>query len=63
MNTTKTFTAWNGDKELTREQYIAEWLEATIQFGTLFGEKEGIYKYFALRDLVAEQAGAKWDKQ
>jgi hypothetical protein len=62
--TTKTFTSWNGDKELTREQYIQEWLDTTIQAGALFDGKMGddtVQQYFAFRDLVAKQAGIKWD--
>jgi len=65
MNTTKTFKAWNGDRELTREQYIAEWLDTTTQLGALFGGDTlgAIAKYLDFRDAVAEQAGIKWDKQ
>jgi hypothetical protein len=66
MTTAKTFTAWNGDRELTREQYIREWLDTTIQVGALFDGKMGDVKsqqYFAFRDLVSAYAGAKWDKQ
>jgi hypothetical protein len=64
MNT-KTFTAWNGDRELTREKYIQEWLDQTIQVGALFDGKMGdatVQQYFAFRDLVAKQAGIKWDQ-
>ena len=62
---TKTFKAWNGDRELTREQYVQEWLDATIQFGTLFdgGTMKEFNKYLELRDAIAEKAGNKWDKQ
>lgn len=63
---TKTFTAWNGDKELTREQYIQEWLDSTIAVGGLFDGKMGdvtSQQYFAFRDTVADLAGKKWDKQ
>lgn len=61
---TKTFTSWNGDRELTREEYVQEWLDATIQFGTLFGGDIKTAKHFwDLRDLVSAQAGAKWDNQ
>jgi len=63
MNTTKTFTTWNGTKELTREQYIAEWLDPTTQFGTLFGGNALVGKYLEFRGAVAELAGIKWDKQ
>lgn len=63
MNTTKTFTAWNGDRQLTRDEYIKEWLEVTIQFGTLFGGDPLVGKYLDFRDAVAERAGDKWDKQ
>jgi hypothetical protein len=62
---TKTFKAWNGDRELTREQYIQEWLDATIQFGALFDGKDmqEFNKFFELRNAIEQQAGNKWDKQ
>ena len=63
MNTTKTFTAWHGDRQLTRNEYITEWLDTTIQFGTLFGADPLVGKYLDFRGAVAELAGAKWDKQ
>jgi hypothetical protein len=60
---TKTFTAWTGDRELTREEYIQEWLDATIQFGTLFGGDDLVGKYLDFRGAIIEVAGKKWDKQ
>lgn len=62
MKTTKTFTSWIGDKELTRDEYIKEWLDSTIQVGALFGGKHSVAKYFEFRDLVAEVAGQQWDR-
>jgi hypothetical protein len=61
MKTTKTFSSWIGDKELTREEYIKMWMEETIKFGALF-EGKGVFKFFDIRDAVAEQAGIKWDQ-
>ena len=63
--TTKTFTSWNGDRELTREQYVQEWIDQTIQVGALFDGKMGdstVQQYFAFRDLVSDLAGKKWDQ-
>lgn len=65
MKTTKTFSSWIGDKDLTRDEYIREFLDTTIQVGALFDGKMGdatVQKYFAFRDLVSELAGQKWDK-
>ena len=62
MKTTKTFASWIGDKELTRNEYIKEWLDSTVQVGALFGATHSVGKYFEFRDLVAELAGQQWDK-
>lgn len=63
MKTTKTFSSWIGDKDLTRDEYIREFLDTTIQVGALFDSKgyDTVQKYFAFRDLVSELAGQKWD--
>lgn len=62
MKTTKTFSSWIGDKDLTRDEYIQEWLDSTIQVGALFGGLHSVSKYFEFRDIVAEHAGIKWDQ-
>lgn len=61
---TKTFknVVWGTEKELTRDEYIQEWLDATIQFGTLFGgDPVTAKKFWDMRDTVGEQAGINWD--
>lgn len=64
MNTTKTFKAWNGDRELTREQYIAEWTQPVLeQHCYLFAQFGAPSKLQAFLDEVAELAGKSWDKQ
>lgn len=62
-NTTKAFANWTGkDRHLTRDEYVQEWLDATIQFGTLFGGDSKVGTYLDFRDAVAEQSGKAWDK-
>jgi hypothetical protein len=62
--TTKPFpNSFGKEVQLTREEFVARWLEATIQFGTLFGGDPLVGKYLDFRDAVAERAGDKWDKQ
>ena len=58
---TKTFKTWFGDKEATRDEFIKEWLDETIKFGTLFGGDSKVGAYLDFRDAVAELAGKKWD--
>ena len=62
--TTKPFpNSFGKEVQLTREEFVARWLEATIQFGTLFGGDPLVGKYLDFRDAVAVRAGDKWDKQ
>ena len=59
---TKAFANWTGkDRHLTRDEYIKEWLDTTIQYGTLFGGDITVGKYLDFRDAVEELAGKKWD--
>ena len=61
--TTKPFpNSFGREVQLTREEFVDRWLEATIQFGTLFGGDPLVGKYLEFRDAVAERAGDKWDK-
>jgi hypothetical protein len=58
----KAFANWTGkDRHLTRDEFITEWLDHTIQFGTLFGGDSKVGAYLDFRDQVAIQAGKKWD--
>ena len=61
---TKTFkdAIWGTEKELTRDQYIQEWVDASLQFAPLFPDMQ-TFKYFDMVDVIRDQAGAKWDKQ
>lgn len=60
--TTKAFANWTGkDRHLTRDEYIKEWLDTTIQYGTLFGGEPLLGKWLDFRDAVTELAGKKWD--
>jgi hypothetical protein len=59
---TKTFKAWNGDRELTREQYIQEWKDQTDTFWTLFAQYGSFIELKAFIDTVEENAGNAWDK-
>lgn len=61
MSKTKTFSNGWGSKDLTRDEYIKHWLEATHQFTTIFyGIDEGITLISFQGDLV-EAAGKYWD--
>ena len=60
---TKTFKAWNGDKQLTREQYIAEWTEQTNPLWTLFAQYGSFQELQNFVNTVEENAGQAWDKQ
>lgn len=59
---TKTFTAWNGDRELTREQYVQEWKEQTDPLWTLFAQYGSFVELKGFIDTVEENAGKAWDK-
>jgi hypothetical protein len=58
---TKTLRTWFGDKQVTRDEFIKEWLEETMKFSALFGADPTLSAYLEFRDAVAEQAGKKWD--
>ena len=60
---TKAFANWTGkDRHLTRDEYIKEWLDSTLQFGSIFsGDIARAQIFFEFRDSVAEHAGIKWD--
>jgi hypothetical protein len=63
METTKAFANWTGkDRHLTREQYILEWLDATIQFGALSYDDKFTKAFLEFRGAIVEQAGKKWDE-
>jgi hypothetical protein len=62
MNTTKTFKAWFGDKEVTREEFVREWVETTYQYGHLFlANSDAPEKLVAFQNTIAELAGMEWD--
>lgn len=59
---TKTFKAWNGDRQLTRDEYIDEWKAQTDSMWQLFAMYGSFTELQAFIDTVKENAGKAWDK-
>lgn len=55
---TKTFKSWNGSRELTRDEYIAEWTSEIGKFCMLVPHAD----LQAFESIVAANAGKAWDK-
>ncbi len=59
---TKTFDAWHGEVQLTRDEFIDRWIATTEQMSYMF------YKYEMAADLLefklklADIAGKEWDR-
>jgi hypothetical protein len=59
---TKTFEAWNGDVELTRQQYIDRWVSTTHQLAYMFGKYDMSADLLEFQFKLTEVAGKEWDK-
>ncbi len=59
---TKTFEAWHGDEELTRQQYIDRWVSTTRQLAYMFGKYDMSADLLEFQFKLTEIAGKEWDK-
>ena len=62
MNTTKTVKAWHGETEVTREEFVKQWVETTYQYGKLFlAHTDEPNKLIDFQKTIADLAGKEWD--
>lgn len=61
MNT-KTVAGYFGPKQVTREAFVAQWVEHFQQVYHLSDTTAEFTELRTMRDRIAELAGSKWDK-
>ena len=61
MNT-KTFDAWHGDVELTRDEFINRWVSTINQMDYMFSKYDMSADLLDFKLKVADIAGKEWDK-
>jgi hypothetical protein len=63
MNTTKMFpNSFGKPMPLTRDEFIARWIEPTHQFVYLLGQEGSLDTLNDFQNEVIRLAGMKWDK-
>lgn len=62
--TTKQFTnSFGKEVQLTRDEYIARWMEPTHQLGYILGSEGSLEKLNDLQNEVKRLAGKQWDNR
>jgi hypothetical protein len=59
----KTFDAWHGEEELSRQQYIDRWVSTTYQLAYMFGKYDKSADLIDFQIKVMDLAAAEWDKR
>ena len=54
---------WNGEVELTRDEYIKEWLETTHQYSYMFYKNARPQALLTFQLMLSDLAGKEWDSK
>lgn len=62
MSDTKTFkNSFGRDVQLTRDEYINQWVETTHQYAYIIGSEGSLDKLNEFQNELIRLAGKKWD--
>ena len=63
VQTTKPFpNSFGREVQLTREEFIARWIEPTHQFANILGAEGSLKKLNDFQNEIIRMAGFRWDK-